>query len=85
MRTWKLETAKNRFSEVVRRALGHEPQRITRNGRDAVVVVSAEDYERLVAPRNIVDFLRESPLADALAAGELELDRSGDTGRDIEL
>lgn len=46
MTRWKLEDAKDRFSEVVRRALMHEPQLVTRHGKDAVVVVSAEDYER---------------------------------------
>ena len=85
MKTWKLEDAKNQFSEVVRRALAHEPQRVTRSGRDAVVVISAEEYERLAAPRNLVDFLRESPLADVLAEEELELDRPRDLGRDVSL
>lgn len=85
MRTWKLEDAKNRFSEVVRRALAHEPQRVTRSGRDAVVVVSAEDYERLVAPADLVSFLQASPLAEALAEDETLLDRNRDLGRDIEV
>lgn len=85
MHTWKLEDAKNRFSEVVRRAVEHEPQLVTRNGREAVVVVSAEDYERLVAPKSLVQFLRESPLAEAYAAGELDLSREQDYGREIDL
>jgi antitoxin Phd len=85
MRTWKLEDAKNRFSEVVRRAVEHEPQLVTRNGREAVVIVSAEDYERLVAPRNLVQFLRDSPLAEAFADGELDLSREEDYGRDVTL
>lgn len=85
MHTWKLEDAKNRFSELVRRALAHEPQRVTRNGRDAVVVVSAEDYERLVTPEDLVEFLRRSPLAGALAAGELDLERTRDLGREVPL
>jgi antitoxin Phd len=83
MRKWKLEDAKNRFSEVVRRARAHEPQLVTRNGRDAVVIVSAEDYARLTAPRSLVQFMRESPLADALAEGELDLSRAEESGRDI--
>jgi len=80
---WKLEDAKNRFSEVVRLALAHEPQWVTRNGRDAVVVLSAEDYERLVAPRNLAEFMRESPLAEVLAEGEFDLERPRDLGRDV--
>jgi antitoxin Phd len=85
VKTWKLEDAKNGFNEVVRRAMGHEPQLVTRNGRAAVVVLSAEDYERLTAPQSLLDFLQESPLADALADGELDLDRPREYGRPVSL
>jgi antitoxin Phd len=84
MKNWKLEDAKNRFSEVVRLALADQPQRVTRNGRDAVVVISAAEYERLAAPQDLFSFLQTSPLAEAMAAG-LDLERSRDLGRDIEL
>ena len=84
MRTWKLEDAKNRFSEVVRRALSHEPQRVTRSGRDAVIVISAEDYQRLAGEEDIVAFLQHSPLADAIAEGS-EFDRPRDMGRELDL
>lgn len=83
MKAWPLEEAKNRFSELVRRALAQGPQRVTRRGRDAVIVMSAEDYERLMAPRDLVEFLQTSPLADALRDGALDLERSRDAGRDI--
>lgn len=85
MRTWKLQDAKDHFSELVRRALGHEPQLVTRHGKKAAVVLSAEDYERLVAPDDLVGFLQDSPLADALADGELDLDRPRDPDREVEL
>ena len=86
MRTWKLEDAKNRFSELVRRALADGPQRVTRGGRDAVIVVAEREYERLTAPpANVVDFLRESPLAAALEDGELDLSRAAELGRDVPL
>jgi antitoxin Phd len=42
---WKLQDAKARFSEVVRRARTGKPQRVTVHGKDAVVVVDAERYE----------------------------------------
>ena len=74
MATWTLEKAKNQLSEVVRRALAHEPQLVTRGRRDAVIVLAKDDYERLVAPSGIVDFLRSSPAAAAIAAGELPED-----------
>ena len=42
--TWKLHDAKARFSEVVRRARADGPQRVTIHGKDAVVIVAAEDH-----------------------------------------
>ena len=45
MSEWSLQDAKNRFSAVVDAALQGEPQRVTRRGKPAVVVV--EEYERL--------------------------------------
>lgn len=80
MDTWTLEKAKNAFSEVVRRALGRRPQLVTRGRRanDAVVVIAREDYERLVAPVGLVEFLRESPLAEAVADGAFEKVREQD-------
>lgn len=84
MRRWKLEDAKNRFSELVRRAEAHDPQLVTRNGREVVVVLSVEDYARLAGPESLVDFLRDSPLAEALKEGGLELERPRDFGRDLE-
>lgn len=94
MDTWTLEKAKNGFSEVVRRALEHQPQLVTRGRReeDAVVVVAKSDYERLLAPTDLLAFLRESPLAEAVAAGafrevadEDPFGRPRDLGRDPSL
>lgn len=88
MTTWTLERAKNQLSEVVRRALAHEPQLVTRGRHDAVVVVAKEDYERLVAPESMLDFLRNSPAAAAMAAGELPEDafeRPRDLPRNVDL
>ena len=42
---WKLQDAKARFSELVRRARAGKPQRVTVHGKDAVIVVDAERYE----------------------------------------
>lgn len=74
MTSWTLEKAKNQFSEVVRRALAHEPQMVTRGRHDAVVVLARDDYERLVAPGDMVEFLRNSPVAGAIADGDLPED-----------
>ena len=47
MSDWSLQDAKNRFSAVVNAAIEGTPQRVTRRGKPAVVVISAEAYERL--------------------------------------
>ncbi|MBZ5565670.1 MAG: type II toxin-antitoxin system prevent-host-death family antitoxin [Acidobacteriia bacterium] len=47
---WRLADAKNRFSELVNRALTGDPQVVLRR-RDAVVVLSRRDYEKLTGER----------------------------------
>lgn len=82
MTRWQLQKAKNRLSELVRQAREVGPQVITLHGRDAVVVMSSGEYGKLAMPRgSLVEFFRKSPLAGA----GLELGRSGDTGRRVEL
>jgi antitoxin Phd len=83
MSPWKLEDAKNRFSELVRRAGSEGPQLVTKHGREAAVVLGVEEYRRLIQPDNLVEFLATSPLAEALREGTLELTRSPDLSRDL--
>lgn len=45
--TWRLQDAKARFSELVRRVHRDGPQHVSVHGRDEVVVVSAGEYARL--------------------------------------
>ena len=45
--SWTLQDAKNKFSEVVNRALREGPQIVTRHGRPVVVIVSVEDYKKI--------------------------------------
>ncbi len=83
LRAWKLEDAKARFSEVVRRAREEGPQRVTYRGRDAVVVIAVDDLKQLLPaerPRqSLVDFLRGTAL------GEIDVERAPDRGRDLVL
>jgi len=80
---WKLEDAKARFSEVVRRARTEGPQRVTCRGRDAVVVIATEELARLLAPRRTgADLIR---FLQATGLGDLEVERQDDRGRDVEL
>jgi prevent-host-death family protein len=64
---WKLQDAKAHFSQVVRQARELGPQRVTVHGRDAVVILSAEDYARLApvaAQSSLHALLSGSPLRD---------------------
>ena len=79
---WQLQEAKNRLSEVVRKARNEGPQVITLHGADAAVVVSAKDYRRISRPKGtLVDFFRNSPLVGV----KLILKRSKDAGRAVDL
>ena len=78
----KLEDAKARFSELVRRAQSEGPQRVTVRGRDAVVVISAEELERLLPAEQHLPFVE---FMESLYAEGLDLGREPDSGRDVEL
>lgn len=81
-RTWTVAEAKAKFSEVVERARASGPQTITRNGRTAVVVVSAEEWERKTRrPGNLAEFFAESPLRGS----DLKVDRTKDGSRKVDL
>lgn len=82
---WQVQTAKAKFSEVFRRARSEGPQRITRQGKDGVVMIAEEEYEQLVGkahqPTSLVKFFRESPLVGV----DLDLERDRSAERDIDL
>jgi len=53
---WSITEARNRFSEVVRLAIGLGPQAISIRGREEAVVLSKADYEVLknqTSPRDL--------------------------------
>jgi prevent-host-death family protein len=80
---WQLQDAKANLSQLVNRALDEGPQRITRHGRGAAVVLSERDYERLVARTrgSLLEFLARLPLG----AVEIDVRDHADTGREVDL
>ncbi|GAB4486958.1 MAG: type II toxin-antitoxin system Phd/YefM family antitoxin [Anaerolineales bacterium] len=65
-KTWQIQDAKNKLSEVIARALKQGPQLITRHGEKTAVVVSYAEYEKLRKSQGkLSDFFGTSPLADA--------------------
>ena len=61
---WRLQDAKARFSELVRKAHSDGPQHVTLHGRDAVVVVDADEFNRLQGTQTgalLIEALQASP------------------------
>ena len=78
---WRLADAKNRFSELVTRALAEGPQRVRRRD-DAVVVVAERDYEKLTGKRP--DF-KEFLMGEGPRFERLNLTRDDAPMRDVKL
>ncbi|MBN1298000.1 type II toxin-antitoxin system Phd/YefM family antitoxin [bacterium] len=67
--TWQLQDAKAQFSQLVEDALNSGPQWVTRRGRNAVVVLAAETYEKLITRKpSFRAFLLDAPAIPASAA-----------------
>lgn len=79
---WTIAQAKAKFSAVVDEARATGPQTITRNGRVAAVVVSAEEWELKSRRKgNLAEFFAESPLRNS----GLKVKRRRDAARAIDL
>jgi prevent-host-death family protein len=82
---WQIQEAKNRLSEVVDLALTEGPQLLTRHGKEVVVMISKKEFDqrrRSRGPRGtILPFLRSLSFARA----KLDLKRSTDTDRPLDL
>ena len=79
-----LHDAKNRFSTLVDAAMAGRPQSVSRRGKPAVVVISAEEYERLVKASgqtsgSFLEHLARFP------DGVTEFDRMDAVARDADL
>jgi prevent-host-death family protein len=79
---WQLQEAKNRFSELVNRAIEEGPQTVTRHGEEIVVVLSKAEYNRLLKSQtSLLEFFRQSPLVGI----ELDLERDPSLPRAVDL
>jgi prevent-host-death family protein len=78
--TWQVQTAKQRFSELVERAVTEGPQVVTKHGRETVVVLEIGVYRRLLGvPMDFKEFLLSAPDFSLL-----DLERAKDLPRDVE-
>jgi prevent-host-death family protein len=82
---WQLQTAKAQFSEVFRRARERAPQVVTRQDKEAVVILAIEEFELLTKPvrqlKSLSRFFADSPLAEV----SIDLERKLDFGRRVDL
>lgn len=91
MATWQVQEAKTKLSEVIDRAITEGPQTITRHGKARAVLISMEEYRAMTDGKEppaekpkmtFKEFLLSGPKFDDL---DLYLERSKDTGREIDL
>ncbi len=69
---WKLAEAKNRFSEVVNKALREEPQFVNRRG-EQVVIISKATYETMTGKKpSLKDLLLEGPSLEGVDTSRVQ-------------
>jgi prevent-host-death family protein len=79
---WQLQEAKNKFSNLVDKAHHDGPQIVTKHGKESVVIIAVEDFQKLSKPKSdLVSFFKNSPLSGI----SLDLTRDKSLSRDIEL
>jgi prevent-host-death family protein len=79
---WKIQEAKQKFSEVVNRAVDEGPQTITRRGAEVAVIISIDEYRRLLDRKpSLAEFLLDKggPYFD-----DLDLERDMSLPREVE-
>jgi len=82
MQTWQLQSAKARFSEVVKHAANEGPQEITVHGHAVAVVISRAMFDRLSGNQSsLVEFMRQSPL---YGQDEIVMDRDKSLPRETD-
>ncbi len=79
---WTVAEAKAKFSEVIDKAQTQGPQTVTRNGRTAVIIVDAGEWERKTRRSgSLADFFAASPLRGS----GLTVERRKDPPRKVDL
>jgi prevent-host-death family protein len=80
--TWQLQEAKNKFSKLVEKAQFEGPQFVTKHGKETVVVLSMEEYQKIVKPKsNLFQFIQASPLLET----SIIIERDKSIARNIDL
>jgi antitoxin Phd len=81
MPNWQVQHAKSKLSELLERAQREGPQVITKHGVERAVVLSIDDYRRLLALKpSLKDYLLSGPKVD-----DFETERRRERGRAVDL
>ena len=79
---WQLQEARDKFSQVVEEAQRSGPQVITVSGEEAAILLSMDDYRRLLPHQEtLAEFLMNSPLRGS----GIEIERDQDFDRNVDL
>ena len=79
---WQLQEAKNRFSNLVKRAQHEGPQIVTKHGKKAVVVLSVDDYRKMSRPKTtLLEFMQKSPLSGI----DIDISRDKNVPRNVKM
>lgn len=82
MRTWQLQDAKARLSELIKQVIHSGPQGISLRGILEVILISKNDYEKLAGKKvSFVKLMRTSPLKGL----NITISRDKSKLRDVEL
>jgi antitoxin Phd len=82
MQRWQLQEAKAHLSAVIRLSAQQGPQILTVRGKEEAVIISKQEYERLIGSKpNLFDFIRQSPLKGL----DIDLERDQSKIRDLDL
>jgi prevent-host-death family protein len=83
---WQIQEAKQRFSEMLRAALGGEPQVVTRHGEEVAVLLDIAHYRRLTGESvGLMAYVREGLWHGTGTPVELEIERSRERPREVDL
>jgi prevent-host-death family protein len=78
---WKLQDAKSQFSRLVKEALTRGPQYVTRRGEETVVIISIDDYNKLISNKSdFKNFILNCPKMD----NDFVIDRNKDIPRSVD-
>ena len=83
--SWTLQDAKAQFSQVVSAAVRGQAQRVTKHGKEAVVIISAAEFAalksgRVTAPVSFIDHLLAMPKP---ATAQTKVAKSADVKRGL--